>query len=191
MSFTPEAAEAIRLLHQSQTIYSLYDATTDVKSYAKIVHSMSVGMNALLENVGALADETSYKFLWNARASIEGSRISAGLSDFVVPPSTSVSTFRKIFPDSNNYLLRWSRHLGLKKTKALASSLKYRGKAHLLTMYACILMDARIRQYPANLFRQRRVRKMSAKRKRLNRSPHGHEGHPCVVVKAAMDELDL
>ena len=97
LAFTPEAAKAIALLHKTQTIFSLHDAPEDAVGYGKAVRSMEVGLHSLLQNVGAIADPTSYRFLWNARATLEGARFAAKTTRFMVHTSMTVNAFQILF----------------------------------------------------------------------------------------------
>ena len=118
--------------------------------------------------------------------------MTAGISDFRVPRNMSVATFKRVFPDQNNYLGRWAKYLKVRNIKALAKSLKYTGKLHLLSMYSCLLMDARIRMYTAKTLRCKKVQVAIRKAKAKCRGRgHGHEGHPAVVVDVAMEKLGL
>ena len=191
-AFSAAAADAIKILHRCQTTLSLYDAPADAASYKDTVCRMNDSLNCLMDNIGAMGDPESYKFLWNVRSTILGARATAGISDFCVPSNLSVVTFKRMFPDQNNYLGRWAKCLKVRSIKALAKSLKYTGKLHLLTMYSCLLMDARIRRYEARTFRSKKVKNAIGRAKAMCRCRrHGHEGHPAVVVEVAMQKLDL
>ena len=191
-AFSAAAANAIKILHRCQTVLSLYDAPADAKSYKDTVAKMNDSLNCLLENIGTMGDPESYKFLWNVRLTIMGARFTAGISDFRVPKNMSVGTFKCMFPDQNNYLGRWAGYLKVRTIKTLAKSLKYTGKLHLLSMYSCLLMDARIRVYKATTLRSKRVKRAIGRAKAKCRCRvNGHEGHPAVVVEHAMQKLGL
>ena len=101
-------------------------------------------------------------------------------------------TFKRMFPDQNNYLGRWAKYLKVRSIKALAKSLKYTGKLHLLSMYSCLLMDTRIRRYEARTLRSKKCKNAIGRAKAKCRCRgHGHEGHPAVVVEVAMQKLGL
>jgi hypothetical protein len=185
--FTQEAQDAIVLLHKGQAIMSLYDAPTSVAEWGQAVSRMSSSIQALVEDAGALSDPESYKFLWNARANLEGARMAAGVSKFKVPAGMTVAKFAANFPDQHEYLVRWAKHLKVGSIKALAAKIKYKGPLHLLTMYACLLMDARIRQFDPKTLKTC-LRKLPKHRK-SNRSKFGHEGHPGAAVRDAMQEV--
>ena len=106
------------------------------------------------------------------------------------PSNTPLVKFSKWFPDSINYLVRWSEHLRCTKVSDLAKKLKYKGPLHLLSMYACLYTDSSFLCRDAKEYKKKGVLKTIKKHRRLNKNWKGHEGHPAAVCEDAFEEID-
>ena len=74
-----------------------------------------------------------------------GERMAAGVDgSFEIPVSMKESRFSKLFPDQNQHLRAWAKHLKQKDVKKVLKRLKYTGSAEFFSMYSCLLMDPRI-----------------------------------------------
>ena len=115
--------------------------------------------------------------------------MTARLSSLEVPAACTVRRFERCFPDANQYMSRWARHLQVGTVRKLAAKLGYKGPTQLLTMYACLLMDGRLRSHGWAAFRCPAVIRSIRKHRREMRNIAGHEAHPANICQAAVDSL--
>ena len=73
--------------------------------------------------------------------------------------------------------------------RKLAAKVGYKGPLHLFSMYACLLMDGRLRALGSAAFRSAGVVRSIRKQRRGMRNIAGHEGHPANICQAAVDSL--
>ena len=50
----------------------------------------------------------------------------AGVHTFRLPKNLSIHRFAKVFPDQNEYLTRWAKHLKVRTVQELMTKLRYR-----------------------------------------------------------------
>ena len=72
------------------------------------------------------------------------------------------------------------------KIHQLAKALKYKGPLHRLSMFACVLMDGRIRMHSEEQWKTKGVKTTILKNRKLTRNSVGHEAHPCQAILRAM-----
>ena len=127
----------------------------------------------------------AYRGSWSQRASLIGDRLIA--NSFPLPRRVSVRRFTKLFPDQNEYLTRWAKHLKVRSTQKLMTKPGYKDGPELFSMFACLLQDPRLRAMPVRSFKKRGVRRAIAKAKRESKNRFGHVGHPAVICARALE----
>jgi len=174
------------MVHKVGILHGLYGVPRDADEWSKVVDGVSQGLGSLTENLGALGDVDAYRGSWCLRGSLIGDRTIAGAETFTVPAKMTVARFSKMFPDENDYMNRWAKELGVTTVKMLARKLKYVDGLEFLSMFACLLLDGRVREVAPGTLRSSAVKKSILKKRRQMKNAYGHEGHPAVVsVEAA------
>ena len=142
---------------------------------------------AAVEKAG-MANE-SYRKLWLTRATLIGARMARGIADKPLrhDKKLSLSAFAAIFPDQKNYITRIGKHLRCSSAEQLMKKLQYRGAPEYFSMFLCLFLDSRVRQFKAADLKKHATSIRRARKVHKNRA--GHEGHPAAVVKAALDNL--
>ena len=157
-----ECLSALQVVHKTQVAFTMFGAPRDAVEWHACVTSATNVLKSLSEDTGALGDPTKYRCMWTMRAALEGERFIAKVAgSFPVPSNFTIKRFAPLFPDQNEYLLRWSSHLRVKTVKDLARKIGYRGRLNHLTMFQCLLMDARIRSLDVAKLKSKAMQKKS------------------------------
>ena len=182
-----ECLSALKVVHKTQVAFTMFGAPRDAVEWHACVTSATNVLKSLSEDTGALGDPTKYRCMWTMRAALEGERFIAKVArSFPVPSKFSIKRFAMLFPDQNEYLLRWSSYLQVKTVKALAKKIGYRGLPNHLTMFQCLLMDPTMRSLDLAKLKSKRMRTAILLARKRSRNANGHEGHPAVICSEAM-----
>ena len=183
---SPTIQKHLKELYKNQMFLNAFDVCESFEDYKRVVKGSHVCSCDSFKKFPRVPKQESYTSLWTKRGTIEAGRFQAGISKFHVPAGIRVIHFAKIFPDQNQYLVRWAKHLKVIGIHELAHALGYKGSLHLLSMFACVLMDGRIRMHSEKQWKTKGLKKSILKHRALARNARGHEAHPCQAILRAM-----
>ena len=188
---SPSIQNHLKELYKKQMFLNAFEVCESFEDYKRLVKGSQLCGLFSFNKFPTKPKKESYTSLWTKRGTIEAARFQAGISKFHVPAGIRVIHFAKIFPDQNQYLVRWAKHLKVIGIHELAHALGYKGPLHLLSMFACVLMDGRIRMHSTQQWKTKGLKKSILKPRFLTRNSVGHEAHPCQAILRAMSKDSL
>ena len=184
LPFDEELVGTFQELARFSTAARLCGVAGSASEFEAVQHKLQTVASGLMK--GVLEDETAYLYQWVLR----GVQLAEGslrdLGPLQVAKNFDLARFAKLFPGQNTHLAHFGKFLGTRTAVGLATKLGYDQDMFLLSMYLCLLCDARITALSPELLKSKKFKdRVQHYRKKCRDPVHKHEGRPAIVCELA------